>query len=1104
MPIQIACRDCGKRYRFADERSGETTVCKECGGTIEIPGVSRNGKKKKKSKKQSNLPVILSAIGGALGVAACAIGASFLLASKPPAAPNVPPAGVNQPVAGGPAQPLANPTSPPAPVISKSDAADSVSVAPPGPVPQGIAASPPAAVDPGKPLPAGSGFKTNSQVQDFAPTKDWNVQIDPVTEPFDFDEAARVEIKTVSGYLQNHFVTYPNIPSPFVLVGQNGSAKEAREVWNLATGKKAGVIKGPTITGNSLGFSPDGAYVGWFRFDNAGGIEVYDIKAKKSLGTVAVDSQKFNVARVCLPSSKRLVALSNVHRSILTWKLPSGDLEWQITMGANGQPDPRFAFSPGGRFLAVVADFLTKAIDFYDLETGKKAGSIEFAGRGPDLFGLAFSLDGKKFAAAYAESFTDKAERIVVWNVADGKIDQDFELPDPEQRKRDMLNSKSSLQWFPDGERLLLNGEHVVELASKSVVFSLPPVALDFATSLTRRVLSNTAIASWDGTNKSATLTKVSVLASDIARAKEVAAEGGLMVDVNLPKLTLFDRSQAQSSAAVSGSWKDATDTASVESKLPDTLSLRTGTGHYRELEFSRPESGVIAVRIAEEENTSQARFGALRTHVVSGGNRNRIRTRIPPVACQKNKIELYNAIKQMSLSQFDVEFPCELMAVNPSGSRVLVQAMEGSGRLDVFDAMGGHIAGCRPFQDEAEPQRREIASACFIDENTVAACSIDDHLIVFQLPTCKPLYTVADAGTVAVSPHGKFLATSAQNKIEVRDALSGGSRGSITVKGDVQAISFAPGGDRLAALSTGRRGTTVVLVDLASGEATLIPTPQASSPLIWCGENEILIGNPAFAQSSAKLSDARNSRSLMLLDLKRKGILWSYSYGTEENFALCQKTVDGRLWFAGADSHSGSGQFAALKLPEPAAIQRTAGKEFNQQTIVSPGSAVGLKMQVEAPQGLPEYPQKVQKQVENAIRANGLSVKPDAPVQLVVSIAPANVSGTFTLQSLGTPVGQNPKTVSIQRKGATVRVAYESKGTSIWESRHELQNDFFGITRVPEGKDLQALLDEQLWERAIAIIESSFPPDHVFSPQTSNGFGVSRLLPSGLQTIAE
>jgi len=1110
MPIQVACSDCGKRYRFADDRAGETVECKECGSEVEIPGGrSRSGNSggKKKKKKQNSGAGTGLLIGGGVG-AVVLVGLIFLMSRGPgplPAPPaNAPVENNAQPVAVNPAPPANNaaPTNPAAPGAMLPNAA----AGPLNPAAPAVAANPaaPAAKGPA----AASGFNKTQDTMGFKPVKDWKVEVDPPAEPLAMDDVKKFNIKTVDGYLQSNFVTYPETPSPFVLVGQNGSNKESREVWNLVTGAKEGAVKGPRISGNNIGFSPDGAYVAWFRHEGTGGgVEVYDIKAKKSLGALAVDSNKFNVGRVCLPTSKRVVALSNVHRGILTWKLPSGDLEWQITMGEKGQPEPRQAFSPGGRFLAVVSDFLAKSVDIYDLDKGEKAGSIEFAANSTnDLLGMAFSRDGKELAAAYGQSYTDKSQRIVIWNAATGAVASDFELPNLDQKKLDMLSSKTSLQWFPDGKRLLLNGTSVIDRESKTIVFEFPKQSLDFHTALTRRVLSDTQIASWDGTNKSAIISPLELKAEEIARAKEVAAAGGLMFDAKLPKLTAFQRDKAADRSKVDAAWKAAADPAPSEGKLAANVPLKSGNGRARELELSRPDAGIICVRMTDDEDNSQAAISGLipRTHLVTGNNRSRIRIRIPPVPCQKNWLELYDGVKRAPAGRIDIDFPCELMAVSPNGTRVLVQAIDGDGRLDVFGADGQHIAGCRPFQDESEKQKREIVSAVFLDENTVAACSLDDHLIAFRLPTCEPVFAVDDAGTLAVSPGGKLIATCADKKVELRDAVTGEGRGSVPLEADVQAISFSPKGDRLAVLTVGRTGTAVVLVDLASGSTTSVPTPQGVAPLIWCGDNEVMIGSPNTSELISTRKGVNVDRALMLVDLSRKAVLWSYIYGTQDDVSFGQRSSDGRFWLVGASAKGKAGQITAIALPDAATKKFATDKKFDAQALVKPGASIALKFEVLSPAGIEGYAQKARAFVEEAIKSNELTIKESAPVQLVVTIATGNATGNITLQALGGFGGQKPPDITVQRKAAVVRVAYESGGKAVWESKHDLSNDFFGITRLPEGKDAQTVLDENMWQRALSILEKNQPPTHVFSAESARGLGTSRLAGDGTHPVGK
>ena len=1111
MPIQIACPDCGKKYRFADERAGETVECKDCGSDIDIPGGRRRGASGGNKRKQQSSGVGVGVmIGGGVG-AVVLLGLVAVLMMKDGGPPPAPPANNAQPVASNPVVPgqgnaVPNVTTPPTP--PPANPAQPNPTPPPVTVPN--VATNPASTQPGAnaiPAPSGppaaSGFNVGKGSKGFKPPKDWKVQVDPSAEPPVGEVTKKFNIKTTAGFLQDSFVTYPETPSPFVLVGQNMSDNDSREVWNLVTGTKGGVIKGPRISSRFVGFSPDGKLIAWLLFDGGGGIEVRDIAKKSSLGVLSLDVSKFNPAAVILPTSKRLVAVSNVNRSIISWKLPSGNLEQQITLGDKGQPDTRRAFSPGGRYLAVVSDYLKKSVDIFDLDKGECAGTIAFVDDNvtTDLMGMAFSHDGKEFALAYGQSHSKTSERIVIRNVADGSVVSDFELPDPDQRAHDVLTSKTSLQWFPDGKRLLLSGAYVIDREAQRVVFAFPKTSFDFATSRTRHVVTDTIVAAWEGTNKSATLSPIEVKAEDIARAKDVAAAGGLLFDAKLPKLTSLDREQAADRSSMGGEWKAAADPGPGRAKLGDSIPLKSGDGRARELHCSRPDVGLVCVRISDEEDESKAGISGLipkSNYIVRGGH-SRTRTLVPPVPCRKNWLELYDAAKRAPAGRIDVDFPCELLAVSPDGTRVLVQAMGGEGRLDVFAAEGSHVAGCRPFQDEVETKNREIASALFLDTNTVAACSFDDHLIVFRLPSCEPVFSVADAGVLAVSPGGKLIATCGEKKVELRDAVTGEGRGIVSCDGDVQAISFSPKGDRLAILANGRKGSAVSVVDLATGLPTNVPVPQASAPLVWCGENELLLGNPQSSGIAASGKGVNVDHRLTLVDLSRKAVLWSYVYGTADKVTFGQRTFDGRFWMAGTTGKGNSRQLTAVELPEPAAKKQFGSKNVEQQAVVKPGSSISLQFDVAEPPNTPGYAKQARAAVEAAIQENGLTVKDGQSVKLVVTIATAQATGTMTLRSLGGGLGGvKPPDVTVQRRAAVLRIAYEMSGSAIWESKHELSNDTFGITILSEGKDAQTVLDENMWKRALSLLEGNLPPSHVFPASAANGFGTSRLTGSG------
>lgn len=1077
---------------------------------IEITAKRRKSGAKK--RKDSSLgPGVL--IGGGIAGFVALVGLLAMIFMRQPAAQPPNPIPVNNAPPGVAANPPAVPapagTAPavPVPAVAQNDAVPPAAVpansaAPASANPAAANPQPAAPVVPPKAAsPAPAGFQKPAFAAFFKPVANWKAQVDPPAEIVPFELSKKFQIKTVEGYLSDEHILFSETPSRFALIGSDNQSP--RTVWNLATGEKGNVVKGPRMSGRTIGFSPNGQYVAWYRFDNGGGIEVYDIPAKKSLGTLALDPKKFNAAAIAMPTPTRLVAVSDVNHSIMTWKLPSGENDRSINLPDRARPGDRRAFSPGGRLLAVLGDAIKRSITFFDLDTGENVGEIEPAqGSSTIILGMAFSNDGREFAAAFMDSLGRDPERIAIWNVADGTISAEFQLPNPSERKLETVSRHQSLQWFPDGQRLLLNGMYVIDRTAKNVVFAFPKPTLDVDTLRTRRVLSDTTIAAWEGTKQSAVLSPLELNADEIARAKEIAAAGGLLVDAKLPKLTPFDRSKAADRSAIATGWRVTADPGSPPANSASKIPLKGSEGLIREIVVARSEAGLVGLRYSDEEDSMQTGVSRVnpQSQMITGGNRIRSRVRFAPTVCRTNWIELHNAGQRQPARRLEIDYPCELMSISPDGSRVLVQAINGEGRLDVYTADGQHVAGCRPFQDEDEAGKRTIVSAEFLDSDTVAACSINDHLVVFRVPSCEPIYAVEDAGTLAVSPGGKLIATSAQQKIEFRNALTGEGLGSVRIEDNFAAIAFSPAGDRLAVLNLNHKETAVLVIDLASGSTISVPIPSATLPLVWTGDNHVLVGSPKLNQRPPAKGVVGLDRTLMLVDLSYKAVVWSYLINVPDNIALSMKPYDGRLWWAGASGNTGDRQLIAEKLPEPAAMKLLDGKSLNAQALVKPGSSVDLQVTVPEPAEVADFSKKAQASIDASVKANQLVVKPGEATRLVVSMAPSATSGTFTLETFSLGAGASKREqVTVQKKGVTIRIAYEAGGKTLWESKNDLTNSFFGFTRLPEGKTVQAALDESMWEHALTTLRQNFPPAYIFRSDSAIGIGSSRLTGKGV-----
>ncbi|MDB5345892.1 MAG: hypothetical protein JWP89_4269 [Schlesneria sp.] len=1068
MPIQIACPECGKKYRFPDERAGSTVECKDCGGDIDLPGEGRRktksrddegspsrprSRKKGRVSKSSGAPVGLILAGGIGGLVVVAV-LAFVILRRP--------GGNNAvPVAGTPGASTAASTSSP-----------NTAVAAP------------------------------AEKKPTVVSKGWKAKVDPPTIPAPTDPIASFKIESKITYARQEHILYPETASPFVLYGDPGpSNKKPRELWNLASGTKVRDV-GPLANMHKAGLSADGKLLAWYRFEDNGGLHVFDTEAGRIAVTIPLPAQQVNITTVAIPSPQRLLIASTVHRKLMTWKLPSGEPERTIQLGENAQPGDQMAFSPGGHYAAFTADFLAQSLQIQDLETGELAGTIEFSERmsNKDLIGLAFSPDGAELAAVFGQNHSATSDRVLIWNFANGTNVADFSLPDPDQRPVDSAVGAPSLQWFPDRKRLLQNGRHIIDRDAKKVVYSLPSPLLRFDTKDIRRVLSNTTIASWDGSKGAEALTALELKESDVARAREVAASGGLIIDAKLPKLTAIDRKRATDKSAISGGWKVQPDPGSEAPTLATSIALSDSTGRPRELQFSRPDSARAALRVATGEDDAKALTSGIYPRLVqiTGDKRNRRRYDIEPVMCRQNWLELFDLKEGKSVGRVEIGFPCELVALSPSGSRALVTPMDGQGRLDVFTVPEGtHVAGCRPFVNEEKPEHRDIEAAAFLDENTIAACSRNDQLVVYKLPGCTPVYAVQDAGILAVSPGGKLLATCAEMRIEIRDSLTGEGRGSVPIDGQAVAMSFAPKGDRLAVVTSAGNVSQLNVIELKDGSLTNFPIPAALGPVIWGGGQQLLVG----AEKPSPLIHRKSKpstldRHLMLVDLKRQAVLWSYDYGTGDAVTFGRKTTDNHLWVAGAAKKGGSMKLTALTVPETSIANRLDDKSLDAKLVVKPGMSVSLQSSLTDPVEAPGVAQQIRDVIDSAARTNGLSIQDSQPLKLTVTATVANDQGMIEMQLFGGP-GNQPNKVTVQPKSLTIRMAYELNGKSIWESKRSIANTGTGFVQIG-NKQPQLALDEQMWRQAVEVFREIQPTSQVFAGATIKGLGSSRLYGDG------
>src|SRR5205823_3021612 len=118
----------------------------------------------------------------------------------------------------------------------------------------------------------------------------WSVKPDPAAEPLKWPDTLTFSIPQPP---QLEELLFPTTPSEFCLVGLKPNDSDRGELWNLATGKRVGVMNGRPAQANRRALSPDGKYLAVAVLDRqqANDIEVWSLETGKRLSSFTADDR---------------------------------------------------------------------------------------------------------------------------------------------------------------------------------------------------------------------------------------------------------------------------------------------------------------------------------------------------------------------------------------------------------------------------------------------------------------------------------------------------------------------------------------------------------------------------------------------------------------------------------------------------------------------------------------------------------------------------------------------------------------------------------------------------------------------------------------------
>ena len=177
------------------------------------------------------------------------------------------------------------------------------------------------------------------------------------------------------------------------------------ELWDAASGSKAGQCEGVLSLVRCVGFSPDGALIAAASDlhlpDRAGRLPDWDVvfwEAKTGKRTRVLTVNEWPVVSLAFSPDGKVLATGG-RRMLRLWEVASGKLKATLEVPEEGGWVGHVAFSPDGKMLATGGGH--SALRLWDAATGALLASSGKDTEGPD--GLAFSRGGETLVTVHRE-----------------------------------------------------------------------------------------------------------------------------------------------------------------------------------------------------------------------------------------------------------------------------------------------------------------------------------------------------------------------------------------------------------------------------------------------------------------------------------------------------------------------------------------------------------------------------------------------------------------------------------------------------------------------------------------------------------------------------
>ena len=884
----------------------------------------------------------------------------------------------------------------------------------------------------------------------------WSAKVDALAKPLPAPASKSYSIPFPGNFGGGGEVTYPAVASQFVAIGKNFFDNDVRQVWDLATRKQVGAVKGPLgWDDKSVALSGDGTLI--VGKTNRKMIEVRNTKNGRIAQTF--DAESPFVDFIEFAGSDKVIYGKLGDRRLQVGDVKSGDKVTELRIGER-VPAEGVAISPGGAYLATLS-IGEGRLEIHDVQTGQVVGEAPTPRKNGMVLhnaGIAYADDGSEVAGLF-ESFG--AYSLVIWDAASGRMMDQFDLGKTIQKPT--FYKDRGIEYFPDKTALLVMGSAVVDRQAGKKVWNLPFDDKTLKVSPRHFLDGDHAIVVTF--SPAMTLRTADIPRDKIAAASTIVREGGNAADASLPPLKPVDLAAAKrvDLGGQPGAWALAgSDPISPKRLTSRAINLKNKGDEARALLFAGRDSTLAAVYgTASKPNADDPSDG------------------------QPRWFERFDLAGGRSLGAIELPAPSNPIALAPDGASVLLREAKAKDRLDVFaTADAKPVASWRPY-DKESGDGRAVVWADFLDPKRVATINATGTLAVWSIPDLKTEFVVEDAfhGSPSLSPDRKLIAGFDGKTLRVLSATTGALVGEgqtptgLGPRPDWKCGAFRPDGLAYA----GQFGTnSLVRWDLSTGKITaevkatsLLP----ADPIEWMGEHHVLLDNRT------------------MVDFGTKRVVWEYV-----GAPIGAAGPDGKHWFvARGEPGKETGRLLAIDATDPTLDRaETRLADLKTPAVLRPGAKVSIQVDAAGPSNDPAgYRKALADALANRLKANGMTVVDDGPptgrsgsavrvsyvrggspdVRLVLTVREKPTGQNIQFQGIGRNRGQI-ETIALVDLVCEMAFVDASGSVGCGTAYTAHMRPFGFILRMPPGETMAGpYLRKLQWDRIKNWTANAVPP---------------------------